>query len=326
MNGAQAGGAVLEAQKSPGSQRHKSQCAEARRLAKKYRCLYLIMVPAIAYFIIFRYIPIYGITLAFKDYRITEGILGSPWVGLKNFRDMLAGTTFLSVVKNTVLLGLQKMLWGFPAPILLALCINELKGLRFKKAVQTITYMPHFLSWVIICGVFMQALSPSTGPINLVIKALGGAPIYFLGDPSHFRSAMVITGIWKSVGWDSIIYLAALAGVDVEMHEAAAIDGCSRLKRIWHITLPSIKPIIVLLFIMQSGKLIEDNFEQIYNFLNDNVLSTGDVISTYVYRTGITKMRYSYGTTVDLFTMAISFALVWISNQVAKRAGEQGIW
>lgn len=309
-----------------GSVSFKEKHRTTLRLLKKYKYLYLIMLPCIIYFIIFRYIPIYGITLAFKDYRIADGIMGSSWVGFKNFRELFAGTTFWSVVKNTIILSFYKMIFGFPAPIILALIINELKNVRFKKTIQTITYMPHFLSWVIITGLFLQILSPSTGPVNLIIKSLGFEPIYFLGDPDYFRFSMVITGIWKSIGWDSIIYLAALSGVDIEIYEAASIDGCSRFKRIFYITLPSIKPIIVLLFILQSGKLIESNFDQIFNFLNDNVLSTGDVISTYVYRTGITKMRYSHGVTVDLFTTVISFVLVWFSNTVANKAGEQGIW
>lgn len=306
--------------------KQKNRFLTTTRLVKKYKLLYLMMLPGIIYFIIFRYIPIYGITLAFKDYKIALGIMGSPWIGFDNFTALFAGRTFLNVLRNTVILSLYRMLWGFPAPILLALVINELKNDRYKKTIQTITYMPHFLSWIIISGLFIQIFSPSTGPLNIIIRALGFEPIYFLGNPDYFRTSMVITGVWKSIGWDSIIYLAALSSIDIQLYESAVIDGCTRLKRIWHITLPGIKPVIILLLILQSGRLIEDNFEQIFNFLNDNVLSVGDVLSTFVYRTGITRMRYSYSVAVDLFTTVIAFILVMTSNFIAKRAGEQGVW
>lgn len=297
-----------------------------KRLFKRYRLLYLIMLPGIAYFIIFKYVPIYGVTLAFKDYRISLGILASPWAGLVHFKRLLSGTTFWSIVRNTVLLNLYRLAFGFPMPILLALVINELKNARYKKVVQTITYMPHFVSWVVIYGLFAQLLSPSTGPVNLVIKGLGLKQIYFLGDPAYFRSTMVMTSIWKGAGWGSIIYLAALTGIDPQLYEAATIDGATRLQRIVHITLPSIKPIIVLMLILRVGDLMDDNFEQIYNFLNNNTLAVGDVISTYVYRSGITKMQYSMSTAVELFTMGINLALVLSANFIANKAGEEGIW
>jgi putative aldouronate transport system permease protein len=292
----------------------------------KYKYLYILLLPGIAYFILFHYMPIYGVILAFKDYRILEGIWGSPWVGFQHFELLFASPSFVSVLKNTVILGFYKMVWGTPAPIILALIINEIRNLRYKKTIQTLSYMPHFMSWVVVSGLFLQLLSPGTGPINAVIKALGFEPIYFLGDPDWFRTTMVITGIWKSVGWDSIIYLAALASINPELYEQGDIDGASRLQRIWYITLPSIKSVIVILFILNAGSLIEDNFDQIFNFLNDSVLRVGDVLSTYVYRTGLINMRYSMATAVDLFRMVIAFILVIITNQIAKNAGEEGIW
>lgn len=292
----------------------------------KYKYLYLLMLPGFVYFIIFHYVPLYGITLAFKNFRIREGILGSPWVGLDNFHLIFASPTFGTVFKNTVILGFYKLLWGTPAPIVLALLINEIRSLSYKKLVQTLSYMPHFLSWIVVSGLFLQLLSPGSGPINYVIKLFGFDPIYFLGDPDWFRTMMVVTGNWKSIGWDSIIYLAALATVNPELYEQGDMDGATRLQKIWYITLPSIKPVIIILFILNVGSIIDDNFDQIFNFLNDSVLGVGDVLSTYVYRTGLIDMKYSYATAIDLFKNVIAFLLVFGANFVAKRAGEEGIW
>lgn len=296
------------------------------RVIWKHRYFYILMLPCIIYFIIFRYVPIYGVIIAFKDYRIKSGIIGSPWVGLDNFKMIFSGTTFLTVFWNTIILNFYKLLFGFPAPIILALILNEIKNIRYKKAIQTITYMPHFLSWIVVAGLFLQLLSPGSGPIAYIFKRLGLEPIYFLGDPSWFRFSMVVIGIWKSVGWDCIIYLAALSSIDLELYEAAIIDGATRLQRIRYITVPSIMPIVIVMLILNSGSLIDDNFDQIFNFLNDAVLSKGDVISTYVYRMGLVKMKYSYATAVDLFKNAVAFLLVFISNFIAKRVGEEGIW
>lgn len=293
---------------------------------RKYAPLYLLMLPGIVYFIIFKYLPMYGVTIAFKDFKINLGITGSPWVGLKYFERLFMGKSFLEVIRNTVVINFYYLLFGFPAAIILALVVNEIKCRRYQKVVQTITYMPHFISWVVIYGLFVQLLSPSTGPVNLLIKAFGGTPIYFLGDSRWFRMVMVFTYIWKTIGWSSIIYLAALTGIDTQLYEAATIDGATRFQRIVYITLPGIKSIIVTMFILRTGDLMADNFEQIYNFLNDNTLAVGDVISTYVYRNGITKMKYSTGTAVELFTTVISFLLVIVSNTVANKVGEQGIW
>lgn len=292
----------------------------------KYRYLYLLLLPGIIYFVVFKYAPLYGISIAFKDYKIKAGIMASPWVGLDNFKMIFRSTTFFTVLKNTVALSFYKLLFGFPAPIILALILNEIKSVKYKKAVQTITYMPHFLSWVVVSGLFLQILSPSSGPVAYIFKMLHLQPIYFLGDPSWFRFTMVTTGMWKSIGWDCIIYLAALSGIDPQLYEAAIIDGATRFQRIRYVTIPSIMPIVVILLIMNSGKLIDDNFDQIFNFLNDAVLSKGDVISTYVYRMGLVKMKYSYSTAVDLFKNIVAFSLVFTTNKIAKKAGEEGIW
>lgn len=292
----------------------------------KYRYLYILMLPCIINFILFRYKPIYGVIISFKDYKVKLGIMGSPWVGLDNFKAIFAGTSFSTVFWNTVILSFYKLLFGFPAPIILALLLNELKNIKYKKLVQTITYMPHFLSWVVVAGLFIQFFSPGNGPVAYIFKTMGIKPVYFFGDPKWFRFSMVLTGIWKSIGWDCIVYLAALSSIDPQLYEAAIIDGATRFQRIRYITIPSIMPIVIILLILNSGSLIEDNFEQIFNFLNDAVLSKGDVISTYVYRTGLVKMRYSYATAIDLFRNAVAFLLVFISNFIAKKVGEEGIW
>ncbi len=296
------------------------------KLVKKHRYLYILMLPCITYFIIFKYVPIYGVIISFKDFKIKEGITGSQWVGLENFKMIFASTTFISVFWNTIIINFYKLVFGFPAPIILALLLNELKYIKYKKAIQTITYMPYFLSWVVVAGLFLQLLSPSNGPIAYMFRSFGLKPIYFLGDPKWFRSSMVVTGIWKSIGWDSIIYLASLSSIDPQLYEAAIIDGARRAQRIRYVTIPSIKQIIVIMLILSSGSIMDDNFEQIFNFLNDAVLSKGDVISTYVYRMGLVKMRYSYATAVDLFKNVVAFILVFISNFIAKKAGEEGIW
>lgn len=285
-----------------------------------------MFIPVIAYYLIFKYAPMYGIVLAFKDYSIRKGILGSPWVGFTVFEELFATHTFVRAFRNTVIISLLRWVFGFPMPILLALMLNELKNLRFKKTMQTISYLPHFLSWIILTGLFTQLLSPTNGPINYIISLLGGKPIYFLADNAWFRSTMVITGIWKEIGWGSIVYLATIAGIDTELYEAAECDGATRWQKMFRITLPLMKPTIVILLIMNCGSILEAGFDQIFNFYNSAVYETGDIIDTYVYRRGIGDMEYSISTAVGLFKNVIGFILVTGTNFIAKRLGEGGIW
>lgn len=292
----------------------------------KYRYLTLLLIPVIAYFIIFKYMPIYGLSIAFKDFKILQGINGSEWNGLVTFEKLFSKPNFWLVFRNTVIIGAYQFIFGFPAPIIFALLLNEVRNSRFKKTVQTISYLPHFVSWVVLAGLFTQFLSPSTGPINRLIMQMGGTPIYFLADKSWFRSILVITNIWKSIGWGSIIYLAALSNVDPELYEAAEIDGAGRLCKALHITLPSIMPIVTIMLIMQSGKLLSDNFDQVFNLYNPAVYEVADVISTYTYREGIGSMQYSYATAVGLFKNVISFAMVLGTNWISKHVNEYGIW
>jgi putative aldouronate transport system permease protein len=300
-----------------------------RRLLAKYnmhRQLFLLFVPVIVYFIVFKYIPMYGVTVAFKDYRLRSGILGSPWVGFEHFRLMFAGRTFREVLRNTIVISFYRLVFGFPAPILFALLLNEIRNMGFKKVVQTISYLPHFLSWIVLAGVFFPLLSPSIGPINYAIRSLGFKPIFFLGDPGWFRFTIVTTGIWQDVGWGSIIYLATLSGVDPELYEAAEMDGAGRLAQAIHISVPSLLPVITIMFILAVGRLLADDFDQIFNLYNPVVYSTGDVISTYVYRTGLIGLKYDFAAAVGLFRNVIGFALVFVTNAIVKKVNEYGIW
>jgi len=286
----------------------------------------VLFIPGIAYFVIFKYVPIYGLQIAFKDYNFFEGIWKSPWVGFAVFKELFATPSFWEVFVNTIVLSTLQFVFGFPAPIIFALLLNEVTALGPKKIFQTISYLPHFVSWVILGGIFMQFLSPSIGPINLAIKALGGKPIYFLANPRWFRQVLVVTDIWKGIGWGSIVYLASLSSIDPELYEAAEMDGAGRWRKMAHITIPCLYPIITIMLILAIGKLVNDNFDQVYNLYNPAVYSVGDVLSTYIYRKGLADMQYSSATAVGLFKNLISFALVIGANQVAKGINEYGIW
>lgn len=292
----------------------------------KYKYLVILLLPGIIYFIIFKYLPIYGLVLAFKDYKFLDGIMGSPWAGLKHFREMFALQSFWEVFRNTVVISFYHLIFGFPAPIIFALLLNEIRNVYYKKVVQTISYLPHFVSWVILGGLFMQFLSPSIGPINILIKSFGGAPIYFLADPKWFRGVLVVTEMWKSLGWGSIVYLAALSAIDPTLYEVASIDGAGRWKKMIHITIPSMVPVITIMLILNVGKLVNDNFDQVFNLYNPAVYKVADVIGTYTYRMGLEGMRYSFSTAVGLFRNVISFSLLLIANKISKSINDYGIW
>jgi len=292
----------------------------------KYRYLTLMLLPSLAMLIIFKYIPIYGLQIAFKNYRINKGIWGSPWIGFDVFRQLFDMPNFSIALKNTLILGVLNLAASFPAQIILALMLNELVNARYKKLVQTFSYLPHFISWVTLSGLFLQLLSPSTGPFAAIARLFGQTPYYFMGEQATFRSVLVITNIWKTVGWGSIIFLAALAGVDQEMYEAALIDGATRFQRIRYITLPSIAPTITIMLILRSGSILNDNFDQVYNMTNAAVYSVTNILGTLTYEMGIKNMKYSQSTAIGLFRNVISFALVIFTNQVAKRVNDYGIW
>lgn len=304
---------------------------EKRKWYEKYTRNYellILFLPAFLCLFIFMYIPMGGIVIAFKDYKISMGsIWEAPWVGLKHFEKLTTSISFQPVIGNTIKISLLRMLFGFPAPVLLALMLNELSG-KFKKTVQTISYLPHFLSWVILYGVFVQFLSPTSGPLNEIIKLFGGESIYFLGSKNWFVPTIIATGVWQSMGWGSVIYLAAIAGIPMEQYESATIDGASRLQKMLYITLPSIMPTIVIMLIMQTGSILNAGFDQIFNLYNDAVMPVADVIDTYVYRQGIIQMDYSFSTAVGLFKNVIGFIMVMFTNFLSKKIthNEMGLW
>ncbi len=290
------------------------------------RYLVLLLLPSLAALILFKYVPLYGLQIAFRNFKITKGIWGSEWVGFDIYRQIFAMPQFINSFLNTLILGIMNLVIGFPMPILLALLLNEVAHVRYKKVVQTLSYLPHFISWVTLSGLFVQLLSPSNGPIAALTGALGGTPYYFMGEQSTFRWVLVVTNVWKSVGWGSIIYLAALSGVDQEMYEAAVIDGATRFQRVWYITLPSIIPTITIMLILSSGSILNDNFDQVYNMMNAAVYKVSNVLGVYTYELGLKSLKYSQSTAVGLFKNVIAFGLVIITNAVAKKINDTGIW
>ena len=274
---------------------------------KKHLALTLMFLPVIVYFIVFKYIPMGGIVIAFKNYKIKQGIFGSAWCGLDNFTKAFATPTFARSVKNTLVISGLKLLFGFPAPI---------------------TYLPHFLSWVVLAGMFQQLLSPNNGAVNAVLKQVFGMKdsIYFLGSNQYFRGTLIVTDIWKNVGWSSILYLATISGIDPALYEAATVDGASRWQCTRYITLPSLVSTIVVMLILNIGSIMDAGFDQVFNLYNSAVYQTGDIIDTYVYRYGIGDMKYSLATAVGLFKNVIAFVLVVGTNLIARRISGEGIW
>ncbi|CAG7645416.1 ABC transporter permease [Paenibacillus allorhizosphaerae] len=293
---------------------------------KKHKYLLLMLAPGLIWYVIFYYGPLYGIQIAFKDYRIMAGIGGSEWVGLFHFKQMFIVSDFWLILRNTLLISFYHIVFGFPAPIVLALLFNELRLQLFKRIAQSISYLPHFFSWVILAGLLAIILSPTTGIVNQFIQWLGFEPIYFLGDKNYFRFTLVMSGIWKEIGWGTIIYLAALAGIDPHLYEAAVMDGASRFRQIIHITLPSIMPVIAILFILRIGHLMDAGFDQVLNLYNPAVYSVSDIIDTYVFRTGINRMQYSFTTAVGLFKNVVGFILVLLTNYIVKKSGQESLF
>jgi len=290
---------------------------------------YLLLLPGLLYLIIFHYIPMFGIIISFKEYQPfmgVEGIFTSEWVGLKHFQKFFNSYYFWDILGNTLAISLLKFIFGFPAPIIFALLLNEVRNKKFMKTVQTISYLPHFLSWVVVSGLLVTLLSTDNGLINIIREAMGKESIMFLGDPKYFRQVLVISDIWKGIGWGSIVYLAAISGVDQEMYEAAYIDGANRWRRIWHITLPSISHIVVIMLIFSVGGLLNAGFEQIFLLYSPAVYSVADIIDTFVYREGLQSNNYSYATAVGLFKSLVSMFLLLLTNFIAKRLDQEGIW
>ncbi|MGF7030815.1 putative aldouronate transport system permease protein [Paenibacillus mucilaginosus] len=293
---------------------------------KKHKYLFLLLSPVLIWYAVFAYSPMYGIQLAFKDFVYSKGIWGSPWVGFKHFDYLFTmSPDFWRIMRNTLLLSFYHILFGFPAPILLALLFNEIRIPLFKKISQTISYLPHFLSWVVIGGILITLLSPSTGVVNELIRLVGGEPIYFLGTEKYFRFTLVTSAIWKEIGWGTIIYLAALAGIDSQLYEAAVIDGANRWKQTLHITIPSILPVIAILLILRVGGILDAGFDQVLTLYSPAVYHVADILDTYVYRVGLQNFQFSLTTAVGLFKNVVGLALVLSTNYIVKKMGQEGI-
>ena len=288
--------------------------------------LYVMLLLPIAYIVIFKYVPMAGIIIAFKDYSIKKGIFGSDFVGLKHFINFIKTPNFILLIRNTLSISLLSLIMGFPAPIILALLLNECGSKAYKKTVQMITYAPYFISTVVMCGLILNFLSLRTGLVNNVIKLFGGSGINFMGVVSWFRIIYVSSGIWKGMGYGAILYIATLASVDQVVVEASIIDGASRLRRVWHIDLPTITPVIVIQLILNIGAIMSLGFEKVYLLQNPVNMEVSETIQTFVYKRGLTQFQYSYASAVGLFNSLVNFALIIAANKIANKIGNTSLW
>lgn len=293
---------------------------------RKYRMLYVLLLPAVLTIIIFSYIPMYGVVIAFKDFWITKGIMGSPWIGFDNFEALFKLKKFWQVIRNTIEISFLRLLFGFPAPIILALLLNEVRSSLFKRSIQTIVYLPHFISWVTISGIMFNILS-NDGLVNNLLQVVSIDKIQFLSNNELFRPLLIGSALWKEIGWGTIIYLAAIAGVSPDLYEASRVDGANRLKQMLHITLPTIAPVTTMLLILSVGNLMNGGgFDQIYNLYNEMVYESGDIIDTYIFRIGLTEGRYGMATAVGLFLNVINFVLLLTANKIAQKTSGNNIY
>ena len=289
------------------------------KLAVQNRALYLMILPAFLYIAIFHYWPMYGVQIAFRNFNFADGITGSPWVGLKWFRYFFKSNNFKNVVGNTLILNFYNLLAGFPVPIILALVMNSIPGKRFKRVAQTITYLPHFISVVVLVGLMSCMFSVNSGWVNTIVKAFGGTPAYVMGEAKYFRHVYVWSVVWQEMGWNSIIYLAALTSIDSGLHEAAMIDGAGKLRRIWHIDIPGILPTIAILLIMRFGQMMSLGFDKAYIMQNSLNYSVSEVLSTYIYKQGIKSTKYSYSAAISLFNNLINLIMLVTVNRISDK-------
>jgi len=301
------------------------------RLGKLFwtqRYLMILTLPAVLWMLIFNYAPMYGIVIAFQEYNPIQGFAGSPWLGLANFEELFIDPMFLDAIGNTFQISLAKLVFGFPAPILLAILLNELRSQRFKRVVQSLSYLPYFISWVFVVGFMYTLLDPRTGVLSALLQSLGlvGAEDVLMGDPDKFLTLVVVSEIWKNIGWNSIIFLAAIAGIDPQLYEAAVVDGAGRFKRIWHITLPALKPTIVILLILSVGGLVNTNFDQLFLMQNSMTQDEANVLQIYAYDMGIVLGRFSFGTAVGLFQSVLAFALMFSANYASRKLSGESLF
>jgi putative aldouronate transport system permease protein len=292
----------------------------------RYRWLYMLMLPTLVYFVIFKYGPLWNAQIAFKDFKPLLGVLGSPWVGFKHFEIFINSFYFGDLIRNTLIFSLAKLILGLPIAVICALAMHETWFLRFRTFVQTMIYLPHFLSWVIMYGVLLVILSPGNGLLNAIIERFGVEPIPFLTSPQAFRWVVILSDIWKETGWSTILYLAALLAISPDLYEAAAVDGATPFQRIWFISLPGIIPVIVLVTLLRLGHILEAGFNQIFVLYSVPVYSVGDIIDTWVYRQGVLQFQFSLATAVGFFKGAIGLVLILVANRVAKRVAQQSLY
>lgn len=303
----------------------KSLAQRVKEEISRHKYLYLMLLPVALYYIIFLYVPMYGASIAFKDYQPSLGITGSPWAGLKHFKDFFTSIYAWRVIRNTLQISLGTLLFGFPAPIILALLLNEIRSRKFKKTVQTLTYLPHFISTVVICSIILN-FTATDGVVNSIITALGFEPVQFMIREEWFQPIYIGTTIWQQVGWDSIIYIAALAGIDQQLYEACRIDGGGCFRQLLTVTLPGILPTIVVMLIMNAGKIMSIGYEKILLLYNSNTYATADIISSYVYRRGIVDMNYSFASAVGLFNSVINLILLVLVNCICRKLTDNSLW
>ena len=307
-------------------EKEKTKWSEIKKKLYKSRQLYVFVIPALVVVAVFSYGPMYGVIIAFKDYIPSLGIFGSPWVGFKHFQRFFDSYYFWDLIKNTLGISIYSLVVGFPLPIILALALNELKDGKFKKFTQTVTYAPNFISVVVVCGMLIAFLTPSTGIINHLLFFLGFERISFMTDPRWFKTIYVLSGVWQGTGWGAVIYLAALSGVDTQLHEAATVDGATRWQRIWYINLPTIIPTMVILLIMNVGRLMSLGYEKILLMQNALNMDSSNVIATFVYKQGLLDAQYSYASAVGLFNAAINAFLLITVNKISRKVSETSLW
>lgn len=289
------------------------------------RVLFLFLLPSIVLALVFNYAPMVGLVMAFQNYKVQHGFFGSEFVGFVHFSKFFKDPEFYRALKNTICISLLKIIFEFPAPIILAILLDEIKNIKFKRVCQTITYLPHFVSWIIVATMVYRMVDPYSGIVNIIIKALGGQPIEFMRESKYFWGILIGTGIWKEIGWNSIIYLAAISAINPELYSAAMVDGANRFQRIIHVTLPGIMPTVALMFVLGLGGLVHTNFDAVFNLMNPLVQTRAEVIDTYVFRTGIQLARYSYATAIGLTQSIISTILVFIGFRLANKINQYTI-
>lgn len=309
------------------SNMHQKKSNHTLKLMKRNWLLYVFLLPALVYVIVFNYAPMYGIQIAFKNYSFSKGYMGSEWVGFKWFVKFFESVKFGELLKNTLTISIYSLVVGFPLPIIFALAMNNIKHLKWKKFVQTITYMPHFISMVVLVGMISIFFSPSDGIVNTLLSYVGGSGnTYFMGKAEYFPHMYVWSGVWQGIGWGSIIYMAALAGVDQELHEAAMVDGANKLKRVIHIDLPTILPTIIIMLILRCGSIMSVGYEKAYLMQNDLNITTSEIISTYTYKMGLLNKKYSYSTAIGMFNNVINFILLATVNKISKKLSDTSLW